>query len=266
MWPEMLTMTPPGTVCLVPDFANLVGTRLILNIPDLEMHCDTESCSGIRFFDGGADVTLLTSGDQNIFLEYRCRNCKKSPKLFAVKNVLSRPDRHIVLKIGEWPPYGPVTPGGVIAIVGPDRDFFLKGRRAENLGLGIGAFAYYRRVVENQKGRLIREISKVARTLGAGQPVLDRFEAAAKETQFSKAIDDIKDVMPESLRIQGHNPLSLLHSALSKGLHAQADDECLAIATSIRVVLTELAERITQALKDEAELRNAVNQLLNPST
>jgi hypothetical protein len=266
MWAEMLTATPPGTVYSVPDFANLVDSRLLLNKPDLEMHCDSESCNGIRFFDGASDVFVLSSGDQNIFLEYRCRNCKKSPKLFAVKNLLSRPDRYIVLKIGEWPPFGPVTPGRVIAIVGPDRDFFLKGRRAENLGLGIGAFAYYRRVVENQKGRLIREISKVARTLGAAQPVLDRFEAAAKETQFSKAVDHIKDVMPESLRIQGHDPLSLLHSALSKGLHAQADDECLAIAMSIRVVLTELAERITQALKDEAELRNAVNQLLNPRT
>jgi hypothetical protein len=34
--------------------------------------------------------------------------------------------------------------------------------------------------------------------------------------------------------------------------------------TSIRVVLTELAENISEALKDEAELRHAVNRLLNP--
>ena len=40
-------------------------------------------------------------------------------------------------------------------LVGPDRDDFLKGRRCENQGLGVGAFIYYRRVVENQKNRIL---------------------------------------------------------------------------------------------------------------
>lgn len=34
------------------------------------------------------------------------------------------------------------------------------------------------------------------------------------------------------------------------------------MATSIRVVLTELAERISVALKDEAELKQAIGNLL----
>jgi hypothetical protein len=32
----------------------------------------------------------------------------------------------------------------------------------------------------------------------------------------------------------------------------------------VRVVLVELAERLGQTLKDEAELNNAVNRLMNP--
>jgi hypothetical protein len=59
------------------------------------------------------------------------------------------------------------------------------------------------------------------------------------------------------------NPLTLLHSALSEGLHAQTDEECLEIATSIRVVMADFAERMGQALKDEAELTSAVSRLLN---
>jgi hypothetical protein len=59
------------------------------------------------------------------------------------------------------------------------------------------------------------------------------------------------------------NPLSLLHTALSEGLHEQHDDVCLELAASIRLVLTELAERMSQVLKDEAELSGAVNKLLN---
>jgi hypothetical protein len=72
-----------------------------------------------------------------------------------------------------------------------------------------------------------------------------------------------KDAIPESLRIQGHNPMTLLHDNLSTGLHAKADAECLEIAQAIRIVLAELAERLTNALKDEAELTKALGKLLN---
>jgi hypothetical protein len=73
----------------------------------------------------------------------------------------------------------------------------------------------------------------------------------------------IKNAIPEAILIDGHNPLTLLHSALSEGLHAQTDEECLELATSIRVVLTELADRISVALREEAELKTAVTRLLN---
>jgi hypothetical protein len=169
----------------------------------------------------------------------------------------------IAVKIGEFPAFGPRTPARVISMIGPDKDVFLKGRRSESQGLGIGAFAYYRRVVENQKGRIINQIESVARRLGASEDILKRFQIAASETQFSKAIDDVKDCIPQSLLIRGHNPLTLLHTALSEGIHAQADAECLEIASSIRIVMTELAERISLALKDEAELTDAVSRLLN---
>lgn len=33
--------------------------------------------------------------------------------------------------------------------------------------MGIGAFAYYRRVVENQKDRIIAEVAEVAQLLGS---------------------------------------------------------------------------------------------------
>jgi hypothetical protein len=129
--------------------------------------------------------------------------------------------------------------------------------------MGIGAFSYYRRVVENQKGRIIAEIARVARKLGAKPDALRTFEMAEKETQFSKAIDEIKDGIPDVLRIGKHNPLTLLHTALSEGLHEHTDKECLEIAQEIRLVLTELAERISHALKEEAELQTAVSRLLS---
>jgi hypothetical protein len=95
--------------------------------------------------------------------------------------------------------------------------------------------------------------------------VVDALEAAQRETQFSKAMDMAKDAVPQALLIRGHNPLTLLHKALSEGLHAQSDERCLDLANTVRLVLMELAERIGQALKDEAELNSAVSRLMNPN-
>lgn len=72
----------------------------------------------------------------------------------------------------------------------------------------------------------------------------------------------VKDAIPQNLLIKGHNPLTLLHSALSDGLHARDDDRCLELAHDIRIVLAELSERLGQALKDDEEILNAVSRLM----
>lgn len=171
-----------------------------------------------------------------------------------------------MFKFGENPPFGPPTPTRVISLVGPEKDYYLKGRRAENQGLGIAAFAYYRRVVENQKSRIFDEIIRVSQKIGASKEILDDLNNANKENQFSKAVAAVKHGIPQALLINGHNPLTLLHFALSKGLHAQTDDQCLELATSIRVVLTDLVDRIANALKDDADLNAAVSRLLKANT
>jgi hypothetical protein len=49
---------------------------------------------------------------------------------------------------------------------------------------------------------------------------------------------------------------------MSEGMHAQTDADCLEIATSVRLVLTELVDRMATVLSDHAELNNAVNKLM----
>ena len=130
--------------------------------------------------------------------------------------------------------------------------------------MGVGAFAYYRRVVENQKSQLLDEIIRVAEKVGAPDEMLTDLKRAKVETQFTKAVEDVKHGIPASLLVSGHNPLTLLHSALSKGIHARTDEECLALAASIRCVLADMADRLGHALKERAELDEAVNKLMKP--
>jgi hypothetical protein len=148
-------------------------------------------------------------------------------------------------------------------MLGDNRDLFMKGRRCESQSLGIGAFVYYRRVVENQRAAILGQIIKIAKTINAPAETIELLQRSQAENQFSKSLEMVKDAIPEGLRIQGHNPLTLLHDNLSSGLHARSDAECLEIAGAIRAVLAELAERIAAALKDEAELTKALSRLLN---
>jgi hypothetical protein len=266
-WSKFLESKPPGVFAKVPDLVKVsgAGPSWVVSHPELQLYCSTESCQGIRFFNPSEEE--FCPGINRFYdylLNYTCRNCQRSSKTYALRILVTdRSEPAMAAKVGEFPPFGPPTPARVISLIGPDRDIFLKGRRAENQGLGIGAFSYYRRVIENQKSRIIQEVAKVAQRLGAKESALEVFQLAILETQFSKAVEQIKQAIPESLLIDGHNPLTLLHDALSEGLHAQTDEECLEIATSIRIVMTELADRISTALKDQAELKEAVTRLLN---
>ncbi|WP_081616928.1 MULTISPECIES: hypothetical protein [unclassified Thioalkalivibrio] len=235
--------------------------------PQIQLHCSSESCNGERFFRYvDQNKPVITSGDFSFFYAtYRCYNCLKEEKTFslAAKMDSTFSETGECYKFGELPNFGPPTPSRLIKLIGPDRDEFLKGRRCENQGLGVGAFIYYRRVVENQKNRILSEIIKVSEKIGASQEQIKTLKDATEETQFSTALKNAKDAIPESLLINGHSPLLLLHSALSEGIHALSDEECLDIASSVRVVLAELSDRLSQALKDEAALAKALGTLMS---
>lgn len=269
-WQTFLAEKPPSSTCVVDCDYHLGPTVSgLLKHESVKLHCDSKECAGVHWFDSERSSQLggAEREPQHGFLHYKCRHCKRTYKRIAVKveyasGLYPGAGKVIMTKLGELPPFGPVVPSRLIALTGDDQDFFWKGRRAESMGLGIAAFAYYRRVVENQKNRLIDEFIKVATRIGKTELVPD-LEKAKRETHFSSAIASVKAGIPEVLKINGHNPLTLLHKALSEGLHAETDKQCLELATAIRVVLTELAESVQQAMKDHAELQGAVTRLLN---
>ena len=261
---EFLEHVPPGTRVRITDFEEgSVSAGSYVAMPDIELHCTV--CGGTRVFShlGGA-AYLNARKPAYAFLHYHCRNCRSTFKTFAVSYSFDEAaQKWTEFKFGEDPAFGPPTPARAISLIGPDKDQFLKGRRCENQGLGVGAFAYYRRVVENQKNHIFGEIIRVSKHLGADEQLLNDLKAAQKETQFTRAVESIKHALPQSLMINGNNPLKLLHSALSEGVHDLSDEQCLEVASDVRVILFEFAERISQAMKDEAELNEAVNRLAN---
>lgn len=262
-WSEFLEDRPPGTWAFTDGAAIHDDHRghYYLEVPDLHLHCPRDSCNSLTFFFADSNTVLPLKQDVRIFLWYECRNCRKHWKTYALSVHRLNDSYSAVFKYGEDPPFGPPVPARALRLIQPDRDLFLQGRRSENHGLGIGALAYYRRVVENQWARLVDQIIKAAKVVGTSSEALAVLESARNEQQFAKAVKEVRDAIPESLLSDGQNPLALLHNALSIGIHNLSDNECLEIATNIRVVLFDFAERLGQALSEDKELRDAVSNL-----
>jgi hypothetical protein len=263
---EFLQAVPPREAREVSGLAEPHGSGLALTRPDITLFCSDRDCGRLQNFESISEWIRLGVEEQTLIIRYRCKNCERFIKTFALL-LLDRDgeDGHLV-KLGELPDFGPPLPARLQRLVQSERDFLLKAFQSENKGFGIGAFAYYRRLVEDLKNHLIDEIVKTCRKIPKAESFISILEEARGETQFSKAIKKIGDAIPDGLRIDGHNPLTLLHQALSRDLHSASDEDCLEAATAIRIVLIELSERMAQITRENSELKTALSNLFGKGT
>lgn len=265
---EFMESTPPY---VSKNIAGLYGYHhpqadqnpMSFPLPQIELHCETDG--GPRYFTSTGQLThVFASGQSWQFVHYRCKNCGHQVKTFALAVQHEKGADAVVMKLGEFPPFGAVISPRVQKLLGVgDLELYRKGMRAEAQGLGIGAATYFRRVVDNQWKQLVEEIRDAATRLGIKDVKV--FDAALQETKFSRAVEMLKDAIPSKLLIlDGENPLTLLYKSLSVQLHVLNDEECLQLATDIQLVLTVLLENIADVLKDQAELKGAAARLKPP--
>ena len=230
--------------------------------PDLRLHC--QRCDGERMFrrKGQPPPSLSAESANERVINYLCGDCREQVKSFALLIAVGKSNEGVVYKYGELPPFGVPVPNKLLRLFGKDGATFLKGRQCENQGLGIGAFAYYRRVVENHKNELFEEIIKVCETVPGSEQLIEELRSAQKEVSFTKAMERIKTELPQGLLINGQNPLLALHGALSIGLHNESDETCLETAHAVRLVLTGLVEGMSFLRQDKSELQSAVQRLI----
>lgn len=259
---EFLEKVPRLEARPVANFTYHSDDKVSESIPSIWLWCDSGECEREGWFDSDDTyVFVAREGVTDSFLDFKCRHCAETTKTYAITGILGEGKTAILCKYGELPDFGEHLPTALYKLVGRD-EYFRRGWRAERAGLGIGAFAYYRRVVESHKTLLFDLIRSVAEKEGADADLLAQIDAAKKETQFDKAVEMIKAGLPSSLRYERHSPLQLLHEALSQGMHAESDEACLELASAIRRVLAFLTERAATVAKDHDELKESVARLL----
>ena len=233
------------------------------------LYCGSDGCNNYTYFEllNTTETQISLSSPSINRVTLRCCNCKQKNYEFyleitpTTKGEADNETIFQVQKVGQQPRHGKRPPAKTMKLIGKERDLFFKGSLSENQGMGIGAFSYYRRVIDSQKDKIFDEIIKVLNLASSNEALIQELTEAKAEAQFTKAVDKIKTALPDGLKISGHDPLKLLYSALSEGLHNHTDEECLENAHDIKLVLFQFSERLDSALKDDAELTSAINRL-----
>jgi hypothetical protein len=235
--------------------------------PRIQLYCEVDD--GVRWCNPGGNVEC--SQHRTLFIQYTCRDCGRWSKTFALILDPEKldPDSDVkptvltAIKLGEYPPFGSHLAKRLQDLLSKtDLELYRKGLRTEREGHGIGAAAYFRRVVDNQWKALVKKLRDAAEKLGTPREKLKVFEEALAQPQFSTAVDMLKDAIPAKLLIlDGRNPLTLLYRPLSVQIHHLSDEQCLQQAADIRVVLNETFDNISRVLRDDETLKAAVSRL-----
>lgn len=233
----------------------------------IEMHC--EECRRSRPFSdrrargSGAGLTPQKTKAEIYCFTFTCDSCSTSRYSFFVE--VSK-DLSRIRKVGQAPAWSIALDKRLSMILGEDAETFKKGMVCESQGYGIGAYAYYRRVVENVIGSILESLHRSLEATGASQDDLAKLEEAISGTVMIDRIQIAKNCVPSYLMPGNINPLSILYDRLSVGIHRLSDNSCLEAANSIRIAFGYLAKTLAEQNEEQKEYVDALKALQQMST
>jgi hypothetical protein len=156
---------------------------------------------------------------------------------------------NFIEKVGQIPTWSIEPPESLQKVLGDHLSEYKKGMVNESQGYGIGAFAYYRRIVETIIGQLLDDIGELIKDEPDHKDYMGKLANVMESKSAENRIAVVKDLLPSVLRQGGMNPLAELHDALSQGMHAKTDEECLEYAAMVRECLVFLVEEVSARKK-----------------
>ncbi len=190
---------------------------------------------------------------------YICVHCQIFQRIFYVK-IDSK--EQWLMKVGQFPSWEIKGDANIERLLKEHASYYKKGLVCESQGYGIGAFGYYRRIVEEIIDSLLEEISELL-----NDTELSEYQEALLKTKNTNVtqekIELVKDLLPQILRPEGMNPLSVLHSTLSEGLHAESDEECLEYAENCREIIIFLVNQVAASKAAAKGFTSSMRKILD---
>ena len=160
----------------------------------------------------------------------------------------------VLRKLGQWPSFA-VRPPSEVASALDQGDLELYGCALMNLsaGFGIGAMAYFRRVIENEVARMLASLEGAATK--DGDTVLAQEIATARQGHSAQErLRLAVETAPSWLRVGGHNPLKLLYGHFSVGIHELDDEACLVLAVKLQAAF----EAVLAGIRNHRQQQEAI--------
>ncbi len=195
-----------------------------------------------------------------INLDFICKGCGKFHRYFSIKII---DDFTSIIKIGQHPPYDISVPSDISKALGRQNTaLYSRGLICESQGYGIAAYAYYRRIVESLIDNLLNDISELIENRDDKKRYEEALEKTRTTTVTQDKIEFVKDLLPCSLRPGGLNPLGILHSTLSEGLHSLSDEDCIEISEEIKTALEYLVSEVMRHQHESKKFTESMIKLL----
>lgn len=165
-----------------------------------------------------------------------------------------------IRKIGQFPPFE-INPDKEVLnfIKEDDRDFYKKALICLSQSFGIGAYAYLRRITENEILRIVESLGEIQTV--DGEKIRNLYEQYKSNRQMSSLIEGVYNHLPSGLKSLGTNPLKILYSHLSEGIHSDSEETCLKKAFGLDVVLRFTIKKLNEEKHELKEIRSVLKDL-----
>lgn len=205
-----------------------------------------------------ASGSALRSGTSN--LAFTCASCREEKILVFVQQTATE-DRIVLMKFGELPRRVLDRDPVLQKFFSDDANEYEKATVCLANGYGVGAFAYYRRIVENNISRLLTLINDEIKATEGDHDQLEAIGALRKDSPMSDKIKVATTALPAFLVPNGLNPLGRLYQVLSGGVHALSDEECLERSVQVKECLKFLVSELASRAEHRKQFAATVSKL-----
>jgi len=238
--------------CHYTDEQSMQRLRFSLLPERLKMFCAHKDCQ--QETQWGVYDSRFFFGDEIRDYDYHCKNCGESVVHYSL--IWQEDDSGgVFIKVSQWPPLSIHPPSELADALGDeDRTLYSKALINANFNHGIGALAYFRRVMENKVNLLLDLIAEAAKLAGVDEAGLQELERVKATHQVDRKIEIASKLLPAHLKPPGSpNPLDNLYKSYSSGLHGESDEKCLDIFNEGRFVFEYLFRNLTVGNEEAGE-------------
>lgn len=163
-------------------------------------------------------------------------------------------------KIGQLPAFERNPEKEVLNyLIEEDKENYKKALANLSMSYGIGAYAYLRRIIENEIKRLVQDISELEyENVSKVKAAWIEYESNRNMTSL---IDSINPFLPKSLKEIGDNPIRTLYQQTSGGLHEFSEKVCIEKARDVDQLLRYVIKNVSSLKFEYKVAREAIKNL-----